>query len=63
MVIHTILYCLFVVNFFIGVIVLVIQQSQKEFKKLDFWIITCFLIAIGYLLLSLRNRVPLTFCP
>lgn len=56
--IKTIIFCLFIINLFLGVIILVIKQTQKGYKGFDFWIFTSFLMAFGYLFLALRNQIP-----
>lgn len=55
--IKTIFICLFIINLFLGFFVFAIKRTQKTFPGIDFWIIASFLIASGYLFLSLRNVI------
>src|SRR5271165_3431369 len=56
--IKTIIFCLFIINLFLGIIILVIQQSHIDFKGFNFWTITNFMIATGYLFMGLRTKIP-----
>jgi PAS domain S-box-containing protein len=56
--IRTVLVCLFIINLFLGALIYVLKKTYRDFKEAGFWIVTCFLIATGYLLLSLRSVVP-----
>ena len=45
-------------DFLLGFLLLLIRQTLKDFKGIGFWAITCFIVAIGYLLFGLRDQIP-----
>lgn len=56
--IKTILICLFIINLYLGFFTFVIRKTQLTFPGIKYWIASHFLIASGYMLLSLGGKIP-----
>ncbi|MBK7885287.1 MAG: HAMP domain-containing histidine kinase [Chitinophagaceae bacterium] len=56
--IKTILICLVIISLFLGFFTYAVRKTQLTFPGINYWIISHFLIAGGYLLLSMGNKIP-----
>lgn len=54
--IKTLFLCLFLINLFLGFFTFVIKKTQPTFAGINYWILSSFLIAAGYLLMSQRGN-------
>lgn len=56
--IKTLLFSLFAINLFMSLFLYAIKRSQHIFRGVNFWIVSTVFIAIGYLMLALRDSIP-----
>jgi hypothetical protein len=56
--IKTILLCLVIISLFLGSFTYAIRKTQLTFPGINYWVISHFLIAGGYILLAMGPKVP-----
>jgi PAS domain S-box-containing protein len=56
--IKTIIFCLFIINLFMGLFTFIIKKTQQTYAGINYWIISNLLIGLGYFAMGLRGTLP-----
>jgi PAS domain S-box-containing protein len=59
--IRTLIFSLFIINLFLSLFLFAIKKSQHSFQGVNHWILSTMFIAVGYLLIAVRNSENVIF--